>query len=103
MGTITVDPLPTFTVSLTNPSSCGTTDGSITVSGLNPSTTYDVSIASGSLNSQTTNAAGEITFSGLGAGGYSPIEVVLNGCSTIDRSEERRVGKECRCRWSMYK
>src|SRR5690554_6719815 len=68
MGTITVDPLPTFTVSLTNPSSCGTTDGSITVSGLNPSTTYDVSIASGSLNSQTTNAAGEITFSGLGAG-----------------------------------
>src|SRR5690554_4403229 len=86
MGTITVDPLPTFTVSLTNPSSCGTTDGSITVSGLNPSTTYDVSIASGSLNSQTTNAAGEITFSGLGAGGYSPIEVVLNGCSTIDNT-----------------
>src|SRR5690554_3915919 len=86
MGTITVDPLPTFTVSLTNPSSCGTTDGSITVSGLNPSTTYDVSIASGSLNSQTTNAAGEITFSGLGAAGYSPIEVVLNGCSTVDNA-----------------
>src|SRR5690554_2079601 len=85
-GTITVNPLPTFTVALTDPSSCGTTDGSITVSGLNPSTTYDVSIASGSLNSQTTNAAGEITFSGLGAGGYSPIEVVLNGCSTIDNT-----------------
>src|SRR5690554_1429077 len=85
-GTITVNPLPTFTVALTDPSSCGATDGNITISGLNPSTSYEVSIASGSLNSQTTNAAGEITFSGLGAGGYSPIEVVLNGCSTIDNT-----------------
>ena len=29
-------------------------------------------------------------------------ELDQNSCSTIPRSEERRVGKECRSRWSPY-
>mgnify|MGYP007026196289 CR=1 FL=1 len=27
---------------------------------------------------------------------------VISGCTDSDRSEERRVGKECRSRWSPY-
>ncbi|PHR45403.1 MAG: hypothetical protein COA32_13240, partial [Fluviicola sp.] len=83
-GTITVNPLPTFTVSLTDPSSCGATDGMITISGLNPSTSYEVSIASGALNPENSDGSGEIILTGLGSGSYSPIEVSLNNCSTID-------------------
>ena len=29
-------------------------------------------------------------------------EAAVSGVSLIDRSEERRVGKECRSRWSPY-
>src|SRR5256885_15003730 len=37
-----------------------------------------------------------------------PVDVLVDGeiltleCRSIDRSEERRVGKECRSRWSPY-
>jgi gliding motility-associated-like protein len=82
-GSITVNPLPTFTVSTTNPSSCGAMDGTITISGLDASTTYQVSTASGALSPETSNGSGEIVLT-LGSGSYSPIEVSLNGCSTID-------------------
>src|SRR2546426_7420896 len=33
---------------------------------------------------------------------YSPLDYVVNGISLTNRSEERRVGKECRSRWSPY-
>ena len=29
-------------------------------------------------------------------------EAAISGVSLVDRSEERRVGKECRSRWSPY-
>ena len=38
----------------------------------------------------------------LGAKVDDPIEMYLNDIYTIGRSEERRVGKECRSRWSPY-
>ena len=36
--------------------------------------------------------------------GEREIDVVIAGppCQELDRSEERRVGKECRSRWSPY-
>ena len=30
------------------------------------------------------------------------INIVLSGDNAVGRSEERRVGKECRSRWSPY-
>src|SRR2546422_1885791 len=36
------------------------------------------------------------------AGGPIPVEFRARPASTDDRSEERRVGKECRSRWSPY-
>ena len=38
-------------------------------------------------------------------GGKTYIRITDNGCGIVaddDRSEERRVGKECRSRWSPY-
>src|SRR5882762_10056712 len=34
--------------------------------------------------------------------GISPIDVSIEGILVGERSEERRVGKECRSRWSPY-
>ena len=34
--------------------------------------------------------------------GGVPAKVDLNGTYLVERSEERRVGKECRSRWSPY-
>src|SRR5260221_12967274 len=34
--------------------------------------------------------------------GLLPDDVVINGYVNVNRSEERRVGKECRSRWSPY-
>src|SRR2546430_8639742 len=39
---------------------------------------------------------------GLGAALTTPQGVFLGATSHDDRSEERRVGKECRSRWSPY-
>ena len=33
---------------------------------------------------------------------YGELVIDLEGSSSDDRSEERRVGKECRSRWSPY-
>ena len=35
-------------------------------------------------------------------GALLPAVWVMGGCSIFCRSEERRVGKECRSRWSPY-
>ena len=34
--------------------------------------------------------------------GFAKGEIHINKCATEVRSEERRVGKECRSRWSPY-
>ena len=34
--------------------------------------------------------------------GKNPVTELLKSGSGVDRSEERRVGKECRSRWSPY-
>src|SRR5438034_10291536 len=48
-----------------------------------------------------TGSAGTSAFGSVGGGGM-PIDVM--GVSLrLRRSEERRVGKECWCRWSLYK
>jgi len=69
--TITVDSYtPVFTVSSTNPTACGENDGTITLSGLTPSTGFTMSYNGGATNPITTNAAGEYVINGLIAGSY---------------------------------
>src|SRR2546429_9357258 len=45
-------------------------------------------------------AAGELA--ATEAGGADAAEVARAAAAKLDRSEERRVGKECRSRWSPY-
>jgi gliding motility-associated-like protein len=78
---------PNFTVLGTNPTTCGGTDGFITISGLENSTGYEITYSDGALQGPTTitsNGAGEISLSSLSAGTYTDFDVELNGCSTVD-------------------
>lgn len=75
---------PVFTLSSTNPTTCGGTEGTITISGLDPSTSYDISYNDGAgvVNATiSTNGAGQIVLTGLGAGTYSGFVAVLSGCT----------------------
>ena len=82
---LTINNTPSFTVSGTDPSVCNANDGSITISGLNPSTDYTLSYDSLSVASQiitiTTDASGEYVISGLLAGLYGDFNIELNSCS----------------------
>ena len=54
--------------------------------------------------SATINAANFLMLSvfGIAAVGYLLGRITIKGISLGTRSEERRVGKECRSRWSPY-
>jgi gliding motility-associated-like protein len=75
---------PTFTLSSTNPTTCGGTDGTITIEGLDATTTYDISYNNGSgvvnLPGVTTDAAGNYVITGLAQGSYTDFTVTLAGC-----------------------
>lgn len=86
--TVNVIAAPSFNLSQDDPS-CGGTDGSIIISGLNPNTAYDVSYNDGAVvgpNNITSDAGGEITIDNLGQGAYTDFELTMNGCTTIDNS-----------------
>src|SRR5690554_6336790 len=73
-----------ITLAKTNPTTCGGTDGSITISSLDASIDYDISYTNNSTvtgpTTITSNAAGEIVIPGLGAGDYTDITVELTSC-----------------------
>ncbi|RMG88684.1 MAG: HYR domain-containing protein, partial [Bacteroidetes bacterium] len=77
---------PTYALgTLTDPTACGGSDGSIQLTGLNGNTTYSVTYdlngaTTGPL-SLTSNAAGELIIPNLSAGNYTNIIVSLNGCA----------------------
>jgi gliding motility-associated-like protein len=79
---------PTFTITTSDPTSCGGTDGSITISGLVGSVSYNVTYddPTGTIGPSvlTTDASGNITLSGLGSGNYQSFIIELYGCSTTD-------------------
>ncbi|MEP7372743.1 MAG: gliding motility-associated C-terminal domain-containing protein [Chitinophagaceae bacterium] len=69
-----------------NPTTCGGTEGYITISGLVAGATYAVSytddgVPVGPLNIAA-SGAGQIILSGLNAGVYSDFQLLINGCST---------------------
>lgn len=87
-ASVTINPTPVFTVSSTDPTVCNGTDGTISITGLTASASYDVSydddgtlVGPASLNS---DASGNITLSGLNAGTYDNFVLTLNGCSGSD-------------------
>ena len=88
--TITVNPVPTFSTTSTNPTSCGASDGTITLTGLNPSTGYSLSYSDdGTLigpNAITSTAGGTHIITLLNAGGYSNITITSGGCSSLPAS-----------------
>jgi hypothetical protein len=84
--TVTVQAKPTFTTKFTHPTTCGGTNGSITLSGLAPSVAYTLNYSRNQVAIapvvRTSNTSGIIVISGLSAGTYNNINLTLNGCSS---------------------
>ncbi len=79
---------PTFTVSLVSPTVCGAADGSLRITGLLASTSYQISYFDGSSTIGPSNFnsdfSGEIIISGLASGNYTQLSITESGCSAID-------------------
>jgi len=83
--TLVDPPMPTFTIVANNPSTCGGFDGSLVLSGLDPSTSYDINFNDDGLPisiNVSSDGTGEIIIGGLDAGVYTDVAVTLNGCTT---------------------
>jgi hypothetical protein len=88
---ITVNPLPSFTSSGTNPTICNGTDGSILLGGMVVNTAYSYSY---SLNnapfitpvSFTSNASGQTTIAGLSSGSYE-VRVTRSSTSCLSTTQ----------------
>jgi hypothetical protein len=83
-STVTVRTKPAITATFANPTTCGGTNGSITLSGLAASTAYTLNYAKNGVAitpvSRTSTTTGTIVISTLTAGTYTNINVTLNGC-----------------------
>lgn len=85
---VVVNPIPTISnISFTNPTTCGGTNGTITINGVNNNTTYLINYSKNSIAqspiSLTSSTTGTITISGLSAGVYSNFIISLNGCNSL--------------------
>ncbi|MBC7950164.1 MAG: gliding motility-associated C-terminal domain-containing protein [Chitinophagaceae bacterium] len=73
-------------LSSTNPSSCFGNEGSITIGGLVPNTTYQLSYNDDGTPvgpiTVTTNGAGQIVLNAMNKGFYSNFSLQINGCTT---------------------
>lgn len=81
---------PVISTTPANPSSCGSADGTITISGLTALTNYDISYNDGSAVgplSLSSNNTGEIVISGLSEGAYNSIIADIAGCVSNSSSE----------------
>ena len=83
---VNVYAIPVITGAFTNPTNCITPGGTITINGLNISTSYTVSYsfngAPPTTSSSTSNGSGTIVLTALPAGSYTNITVTLNGCKS---------------------
>jgi gliding motility-associated-like protein len=88
---VTVNPIPTFTTTKTDPTACNGTDGTITLNSLTANTSYNYSIQGIVLpfttNTATTNASGQIIISGLGADTYTiAVSSPITNCESTPRT-----------------
>lgn len=88
---ITVNPEPTIdALAYADPSACAIADGTITISGLDPTTNYDITYSASGVPQGPTgmmsDGAGNIIITGLGIGSYTDFVVSLNGCTTTDNT-----------------
>jgi hypothetical protein len=85
--TVTVNPIPTFTSAKTDPTACGASDGTITLSGLTASTSYQLTyvllgVTTGP-TARTSDATGKIVISPLSAGSYTvSVGLTSTGCQS---------------------
>lgn len=81
---ITILPLPVFNVVGIEPSECGLSDGTITISGLNPNTSYTLTYLENAnqIGPQNilTDANGEFQIGNLSTGTFEEFEIELDGC-----------------------
>ena len=80
---------PLFSIGTTvNPSGCGISDASITINGLDPSTTYNLTYNLNGLPvgpvSVTSDSNGDYVISGIPGGTYDGITIELSGCTSTD-------------------
>ncbi len=85
VAAVTVNAQPVIAgVSPANPSSCATTTGSITLSGLVPSVAHTISYSknggTATTATLTADGAGTIVLNGLGAGAYTGITATVGSC-----------------------
>jgi gliding motility-associated-like protein len=74
-------------LSSTDPTTCGGTDGTIALSGLNPLETYVITYGGIDISSIPFNAAGDIIITGLGQGAYTNFIVQDANCVTCFTSD----------------
>lgn len=79
---------PVFTLNGTNPSTCGGSDGEITIGGLDANTAYEITYSQNGTVvgpiSVITNASGEYGITGLTGGNYTDFIVGLTSCSACE-------------------
>jgi gliding motility-associated-like protein len=84
-ATVVVKPTPVITGNGTNPTTCATATGFITLSGLTASTAYTVNYTKNSVAQSATltaNASGSIVIPNLASATYANVTVTLNGCTS---------------------
>jgi gliding motility-associated-like protein len=84
MATFTIQAQPAYASA--NPITCGGSNGSITISGMAPNTTYSLSynddtVVVGPIN-VSSNTSGNIVINNLNSGTYSNFLLTINSCST---------------------
>ena len=75
---------PTFSLVGTDPTTCGGNDGFITISGLDPNTSYEIGYDGNATQTITTDVNGEYVISGLGAGSYTDFSVATSSCTLCE-------------------
>jgi gliding motility-associated-like protein len=83
---VTINPLPTYNLTSTDPTVCNASDATITISGLTSGENYDVSYdddgVAMSMNASA-DASGQIIITGVNAGTYDNfiVQIIATGCS----------------------
>ncbi|MEP6675919.1 MAG: PKD domain-containing protein [Ferruginibacter sp.] len=90
---VTVNATPVVSsVVPSNPTTCGGTDGSITLNGLTPGLTYTVNYQKNSIAqtplSLTASASGTIVITTLASGTYSNINCTNSGCTSVNAANQ---------------